>query len=100
MLTRKEVHTMINDIKLDGLKHLQTPNANTQKEAAPVTAAKDGITVSSHLSDMANTLLADDESIARKQRVDEIARQINQKSYRIDTDKLATTLAHGILSVK
>lgn len=100
MLTRKEVHTMINDIKLDGLKHLQTQNANTQKEAAPVIANKDGITVSSHLSDMASTLLADDESIARKQRVDEIARQINQKSYRIDTDKLAATLAHGILSVK
>lgn len=100
MLTRKEVHTMINDIKLDGLKHLQTPNVNTQKETAPVAPVKDGISVSAHLSDMASTLMADDESVARKQRVDEIARQINQRSYRIDTDKLAATLAHGILSVK
>jgi anti-sigma28 factor (negative regulator of flagellin synthesis) len=102
MLTRKGVNSMLNDIKLDGLNHTQTAAKSPLGNVTSTEQSKnnDGISVSSHLSDMAKTLLADDETTARKLKIEEITRNVNQNQYRVDVDRLAATLANGILLVR
>jgi anti-sigma28 factor (negative regulator of flagellin synthesis) len=93
---------MVNEIKLDGISSALQANKTAKDRQVSQTGpvSHEQMKVSSQLSSMVNTALADNSQLTASQKVAELKEKINSNQYRVDLDKLADKLAHSILGTK
>lgn len=88
---------MINKIDFDGVSPATTPKKRAASKETTQTATPD-IAVSSHISNMVTTLVAENQETSEMDRVSAIKKLIESNQYKVDADALAKKLYRSLFS--